>query len=74
MCRWHKTDEKRDLDRKDKQRLPSYFLRVTKGFNAPVEIALSVLRRGHFDRFGGHGMDRYKEHRYKEQWPLSLSK
>jgi len=68
------TDEKRDLDRKDNQRLPSYFLRVTKGFNAPVEIALSVLRRGHFDRFGGHGMDRYKEHRYKEQWPLSLSK
>jgi len=63
------TDEKRNIDRKGNQGLPSYFLRVTKGFNAPVEIALSVLRRGLFDRFGGHGMDRYKE-----QWPLSLSK
>jgi hypothetical protein len=24
------TDEKRNIDRKDEQRLPSYFLRITK--------------------------------------------
>ena len=29
VCRWHMTDEKRHLDRKDNQRLPSYFLRIT---------------------------------------------
>jgi hypothetical protein len=25
VCRWHMTDEKRPLERKDNQRLPSYF-------------------------------------------------
>ena len=29
MCRWHTTDEKRHIDRKDNQRIPSYYLRIT---------------------------------------------
>jgi len=29
VCRWHMTDEERHIDRKDNQRLPSYFLNVT---------------------------------------------
>ena len=29
VCLWRITDEKRLLDRKDNQRLPSYFFRIT---------------------------------------------
>ena len=35
------TDEKTDIDRKDSQRLPSYFLRITKRLIKVIDVLLS---------------------------------
>ncbi len=45
VCQRHMTDEKRNIGRKDNQRLPSYFLRITlKDFCYEKEIQMFGLR------------------------------
>ena len=38
MCWTHTTDEKMNLDRKDPQRFPSYFLRITKSYRIIISL------------------------------------